>query len=298
MNMKEFSEIIKEKLEEKTGREVRVVEVPKNNGIVLHGVNITEPESNIIPTIYLESFLTDYQAGMEMEEIVEQIKTIWESSRSTERFDSDSLKDFENVKSKLAYKLVNYESNKELLEKVPYERYLDLAKVYYIEIDSRAFGRGTALINNSLLDLWGVTKEQLGQAAEENTPQLFPIEITKMGDIIKEIDGKSLGDFGIDSESGSECLMYVATNTTRLFGASVMCYAGKLKEFAEQQKSDLVILPSSLHEVILLVTRGREDIEYLKEMVNEVNKTHVSTDEILSNSIYIYHRKTDTISVA
>ena len=302
MEMKEFAEIVKKKLAEQTGREVRVVEVKKNNGLVLHGVIITETESNLMPTIYLESYLADYEesnGNKGLEEIIEQIKKLWESNRVRTNVDIDFFPDFERVKAKLAYKLVNYELNKDLLAEIPHEKFMDLAKIYYIEIENRSLGKGTVTIKNEYLGIWGITKERLCSVAEENMQRRFPMEIKTIEDVIEEITWGSAKNVEENKEIESKSNLYVASNRSRIYGAAVMCYVDKLKEFAEQKKGDLVIFPCSIHEILIMVwNETMEDIKYFKEMVHEINSSNVDVDDILSNSVYFYDRKTNTISVA
>ena len=118
-----------------------------------------------------------------------------------------------------------------------------------------------------------------------------------MSNILKDF----IGDDNIISEmeeDSKNCPMYVATNHSKIFGAAVMCYPNTIKEFAERMESDLFILPSSTHEVIIIVPRQVENLTELKEMVYEVNRTQLSPEEVLSDSVYFYNRKTDTITIA
>lgn len=296
MSIKEFAESVRTEVEKQTGREVKLLEVTKNNGVVLHGLKIVEPKVNIIPTIYLEPFHKEYENGRRLEEIAKHICEIFQRDKVPASFSMEWFRDFEMVKGKVAYKLVNYEANKELLEKIPYEKVLDLAKVYYVSVNSEELGAGTILIYNTHLESWGITAEQLGKIAEENTPKLFPAKIDNMFNIVKELipdsDMEISEDFTIDN-----CL-YVVTNGTRTFGAATMLYPDTIKEFAERMESNLYILPSSVHETIVFIPSCDEDAGALKEMVHDVNRTQVSAEEVLSDSVYYYDREKDIISIA
>ena len=91
--------------------------------------------------------------------------------------------------------------------------------------------------------------------------------------------------------------MYVLSNRTRVQGASCILYPNILKDFAAAVKSDFYILPSSVHEVILLPVQGDEDEEGLKRMVCEVNETQVEREEVLSDSVYYYSREREKLSI-
>jgi len=91
--------------------------------------------------------------------------------------------------------------------------------------------------------------------------------------------------------------MYVLTNQQRFLGACCILYDDVLKEIAERLDSDLYILPSSIHEVILMPVTVTESVPALSQMVCDINQSEVSAEEILSDHIYYYHRSTDSITM-
>lgn len=289
MEIKVFTEVIREEMEKRTGLEVRSQEVRKNNNVIVHGINIMERDSNISPVIYMEHYHEAYEQGVEIDEIVEQIYEVYQREKLDATFDVKWFKEWENVKGQVAYKLINYMENVELLESIPHEKFLDLVKVYYVSVDCEKLGKGTILIHNSHLDMWGISAEQLGAVADENTPKLLPAEIGSMYEVMKSILGYEM------EEDFKEYPMYVATNSYKTFGAAVLCYPNAIKDFAEQLESDLFILPSSTHEVIIVLPKDDDSSEALKEMVCEVNSTMLQSEEILSDSVYYYSRETDTL---
>lgn len=292
MEIKEFMEVIREELEKKTGLEVRSQEVRKNNNVILHGINIMEKDSNISPVIYMEPYHEAYEHGVKLAEITGRIYEVYQREKLDDTFDMGWFRDWEQVKGQVAYKLINYLDNVELLETIPHEKFLDLVKVYYVSVNSEKLGKGTILIHNSHLDVWGISAEQLGAVADENTPELLPVEIGSMYEVMKSLLGDDM------EEDFKEYPMYVATNHNKLFGAAVLCYPGAIKELAEQLESDLFILPSSTHEVIIVLPKGDDSADALKEMVCEVNSTMLQSEEILSDSVYYYSRETDELSIA
>lgn len=299
MEIKEFAESVRAELERITRREVTIHEVTKNNGVIMHGINIIEPDINVIPTIYVENYVDDFKKGRRLEEIACCIYATFIKERVTQHLDMNWFRDFEKVRGKVAYKLINFEANRELLEQIPYEKVLDLVKVYYVSVDTKELGKGTILIYNNHLDLWGISAEELREIAEENTPKLFPAEIMWMGDILEEyynnVNEETVKEL---EELEKVCPMYVMSNAERVFGAATMYYTDAVKRFAEQMDSDIYIIPSSTHEIIMLAKMSEPDIERLKEMVYEVNRTQIVKEELLSDSVYIYSRKTNSIDIA
>lgn len=292
MEIKVFTEIIREELEKRTGLEVRAQEVRKNNNVILHGINIMEKDSNISPVIYMESYHEAYKQGAELSEIAEQIYEVYQREKLDNTFDVKWFRDWGNIKGQVAYKLINFMENVELLESIPHERFLDLVKVYYVSVDCEKLGKGTILIHNSHLDMWGISAEHLRLVADENTPKLLPVEIGSMYEVMKSILGYEM------EEDFKEYPMYIATNSHKTFGAAVICYPNAIKNFAEQLESDLFILPSSTHEVIIVLPKEDGSADALKEMVCEVNSTMLQSEEILSDSVYFYNRDIDTLSIA
>lgn len=292
MDIKEFAEIIKERLEERTGLEVRLVEVTKNNSVTYHGINIIVPDTNILPTIYMEPYLEAYEQDLSLEEITEKIINVWEREKEQKHLDVEWFRDFEQAKARVAYKLINYEANRKLLEDVPHVPFLNLAKVFYVAVYSEGFGNGSILIHNNHQQMWGVTTEELNQVATENTPKLYPAEIMSIEEVLR----KAVPEMVESWDMPEEYKPYMVSNKEKTYGAAVMCYPSIIKEFAEQRKSDLLIIPSSVHEVLVLPYE--EDTDSFREMVREVNNTKLESEEILSYSVYVYRRATDSISIA
>ena len=89
--------------------------------------------------------------------------------------------------------------------------------------------------------------------------------------------------------------MYVLTNQQKLYGAACMLYPGVLKAFSEENGQDFYVLPSSVHEVILIPAEPGTNEALLREIVTEINRTQVAKDEVLADSIYYYSRNRDQI---
>lgn len=293
MVFEEFVTKIRELVEELMGDDVEVLvqEVPKNNGVVLTGIVIRKEEENITPTIYLNSFFQIYQEQHSSDdydallEIAREVIRQYEECHIEGDIDFSYLSDFEAVKDRIAFKLVNYVENAALLQEVPHDTYLDLAVLYYVVLERGYYENATMLIQNSHLKMWGVTKAEIAQYAKENTPRLFPYKCKSLVDVVEEIIDLS----DVMQEHAQKFKIYVLY--TEGFGASVMLYERLLKDFASALGSDLIIIPSSIHELIVLAYDKEDDIARFNEMVHEVNEEAVSIEERLSDHIYVYDRK-------
>lgn len=278
---------------------VMITEVSKNNGVKRKGIMMKKESGNVAPTIYLEEFYSEFQRGKPLEEIAHTILEICHHNCAMNSFQVDKFKDYQQMKSQIVYRIVNLDKNMENLKDSPYIRFMDLAIVLYVSFPVDGMISGAVLIKNEHLDLWGITKEEALRQAAENTPKLMQPQIKKMEDTIRELfaigEGEENEEFEIFMnemrENEARIPMYVLTNEKNLYGAACMLYEGVLEMFAQELGEDIYILPSSVHEVILVPASISFPPRELKEMVQEINATQIPKEEILSGTVYKFSRK-------
>lgn len=295
ITMEEFAEKMKASVAKTLGLDVRVHKVNKLNQGMLYGLTFIEPEAAAHPTIYLEPFFDDFKKTGELAPASNMIIDTFRRSRPKEPLDVEWFKDFGQVRKKVFHTLVNYESNRELLASMPHTRYLDLAKVYRVMFQNKDIGNGSILIHNSHLDLWDTTVEELERAARENTPKLHPLWVMRLADTIT----KAMPEAEIQEAPAISPFvdMYTVSNTCKFNGAAAVFYENVLGKFSEILGGDVVILPSSVHECIVLSLPGYGNTAELGRMVREVNRTMLEPDEVLSDHAYIYRKDTGSIEI-
>ena len=237
--------------------------VTKNNGTRRTGILFKQEDSNLAPTIYLEEFYQKYLKGQQVPDLADSICSIYQEIRVKKTCDCQNLFDFNHVKEHIVYKLIRRDANEELLKQIPYEPFLDLAVVYYIQIDNTRFGSAAIQIRNEHLRYWRVEKEEIRRLAEKNTPRIYPVQIQQ---IVR--------------------FMYVATNEQCSLGAAVMRYPDFREKVRGMIGEGFYILPSSIHEVILVPESFGMEPERMQEMVKEINQIGVAPEEVLSDSVY------------
>lgn len=286
MNYRKFTATIVKLLRERMGAdyEVKITEVTKNNGVVLTGVIMMRKSDRISPTIYLEEPYRQYLAGVELQEIVDRIVELYQEQMKDFNLDIDSFKEFEYVRDRIFHKLINFEKNSKLLEDVPYFKWCDLAVVFYYAVEEELMGRASILIHNNHLVMWEQTADVLYRIAQNNMRQRMPELLMPMQDLVEEMTGVKL-------HQKDEIKMYVLTNRVKINGASAMLYSDKIRELAKRLQTDIMILPSSVHEVLLLPDDHEQEYAFYRQMVEEVNTTQVEPEEILSYSLYRYSRE-------
>ena len=297
MDYNQFLEEVRTAVQERLGSnyEIRIQKITKNNGIVLDGLIIGKASKSIAPTIYLNSYYMHYTHGMSLEEILEDIISAYIESNDVSFGDTREFLNFNKLRDKVAFKLIQREKNQELLKEVPYIEFLDLAVVFYLILDEHKGGQMTALIHNSHMEPWGVEKEELYCLAMKNTPILLPAEIKTMKEIMCDIlkghlEELEMGEMVYDllDFDSKKPTLYVLSNRKQINGAGCILYDGCLKNFADSQNSDIVILPSSLHETILVPDDGQLDYGELRKMVSEINESDVPEEDVLSDRVYKY----------
>lgn len=287
-----FMQTVKQQLQQRLGGECQLTirSVPKNNGLVLNGLCFCALHSKVSPTIYLESFYQKYRSGAPVEQILAEITGLYARSGLSAAFDPCLLEQPSYVRPRIAYRLIHASSNAGQLTQLPYRLLMDLAKVYYLYLGEDEGSQMTVPVSHQHLRLWNIDEAQLDRLADENTPRLFPAQICSILDILSDF---APGAAGLEEPAP----FYVLTNQAGLGGAACMLYDGILKDFAKQMGSDLLILPSSVHEVLLLPFENAGQIEGLCRMVSEINSQEVPEDERLSNQVYRYTSDSGQLSL-
>lgn len=277
---------IKEAVKESVA--VRIHTAEKNNGTIRRGLTLTEQDINISPTIYLEEYYRQFQNGSSLEHITSDILRLYNEVRFQKSWGEEKLYDYSQVKEKVIYRLVNYESNEKMLRKVPYIVYLDLAIVFCVLLEVTKYGTATMAIRNDHLDLWGVEKEELYRQASENTSRFLPDDFSSMSAVIEELTEGSEAHISFEDKEEE---MYVLSNRIHSYGAAAILYSGRMEGIGMYLKSNYYVLPSSVHEVIVVPEKAAVEKEDLSAMVAEINRTQVEAEEVLSDHAYYYDRK-------
>lgn len=296
MEFDKFTMLVRDEVQEMAGRscKVQIKDVKKNNGVVLRGLTVMQDSSNVSPTIYLNSYYEAYIEGRAaLLDVVNDVMDTYQRNKVNQSVDMRYFLDYERVRDSVVYKLINTEKNKELLEDVPHIEFHDLSIVFQCMVESDDIGSASILIHNIHMNLWGVSTELLYQAAKENTQRIQKYEIKNMSKVLCEIaTAENPEECDKDNEeafSGS-FPMYVLSNQRRVDGAACMLYPNLISDFADAAGSSLFIIPSSIHEVLILPTAHADESTEIKNMIKEINDTQVSAEEILSYSLYFYDR--------
>lgn len=284
---------------EEEGYKVSVDTINKVNqdmdGIIIRHEN----DSNVTPTIYVNTMYEEYCNGKAYETVLESYNKIIKEHQTTK--DKIIAPGLHSIKDNAVFQVINTEQNKELLKTVPHREYLDLSIIYRWMVNLDKEGMASSIINNNLANAVGLTEAELFEAASKNTINMFPVVIKPMNEIMIEIAVNSGMPMEIaelmTEEVGKDDVMYVITNDKGINGAASMLYTDEVHKLADMVGSDMYILPSSIHEIIAVPASMGEPYE-LAQMVNEVNMTQVDLQDRLSNQVYFYDRDSRVLTLA
>ncbi len=289
MTYHQFIHAVEMKIKEGVGEgiSVGIHTAEKNNGVMKCGVILAREGINISPTIYLEEYYEKFLNGESLRNIVEDIIRLYYEVRFEKSWDEKRIYEFSSVKDKIIYRIINYSENENMLKDVPYIRFLDLAVTFHVLFEISNFGIATMLIRNEHLEMWSATREEVHVCAKRNTERLLPYEFKTMNSVLEEMTG--------DEYWSEEDYMYVLSNSIRSFGAAAMLYENRLKYIGEYLGESYYLLPSSVHEVIIIPERYSLEHKALSKMIQEINTTQVPSEEILENHAYYYDREKEEL---
>lgn len=247
------------------------------NGVELEGISIRD-NSNIAPIIYTEAIIERAEKEeKKLFEVVSAIIGIYESSRAVD-LDVDSLFNRDFVLSHI-YIGLQKDSTEDIIKR---NSGLDGIESYlYIRREKSKEESFSVKITDMLFAKAKISLDEAWSNAEANTNAETKIE--SMAKVISEMMG-----FEYSEEMDEMTPFYILSNTCKMKGASAVLNKKVLSEFGEKYHTDrVVVLPSSIHEMLIVPYTEDIDLNTFSEMVGEVNNTEVDPTERLTDRAYI-----------
>ena len=294
MDFETFKEEIREDMEkalyERTGTEhsVNLQTVEKMNE-TYEALTIKPENSDIGVNINANELFRAYSDGMDYDRLVDgAVNKARDALENSPNFNIEAFKDYDKMKETLAMEVVSAERNADLLTTVPHKDMEDMAVVYRFVISTGVGESGSVLVTNKMLDEYGITPEQLHADAMKNAPEVRPMEIKGMGEVLAEqmgIENAEMLGFAIPPEQDQ---MLVASVKGNVHGAGVLAYEDFMDKASDRVGGSFFILPSSIHEILIIPDNGQFDLKSLENMVREVNATTVDPVDKLTDNVYHY----------
>ncbi len=311
MDFEQFKEEVKENIkdflpERYENANVSINEVIKNNDTKLYGLTIRTDDQTIAPTLYLEDYFKEYESGKSMDFVLDHIAGIYDEA-SVNGLDIDTkemvdkITNYEETKGKIVPRVVNRESNEERLKNMPHTDMGDLAVTYHVDLGNSEDGQMSVAVSNEMLDKYGVSVEEMHEKACENMKEISPATFETMVETLANLMIPGYED--MDPEEKAEARaqfempdpgMYVLSNGSKSFGAAALLDTDTMDKI-EAEVGEFYILPSSVHETLIVPIREGMELKDLEAMVQEVNATQVAPNEVLSDHVYKYDSKNKEI---
>ena len=279
-----------------------VKNVTKNNGVVHTGIQF-RGEGNVQPVVYMEAFYEQYEKGsISLEAAIAHGADIYERGMSANEFHTEDITDYAKVRDRLFVCVRNAEKNAETLKDIPHEIHEDLVEMYRIQMNTSDGSVASVLISNQLMKELGVDQKTLKTDAWESMKANNPGRLQSMTDVLMELlgdhYGQEEGEAMVEAIGAEGAPMYIYTNQDKLNGAVYMLDKDAMNAVAEKFGESFTILPSSIHECIIIPESVGHDYAALQEMVREVNATQMAPEEILSDNVYRFDKDTQQLSIA
>ena len=305
MNFNEFAEAVKKQIKdylppEYKEMEVQTVNVKKNNDVEKEGISIKYSDK-ISAVFYPEDLYIPYQKGESFEGIMKKMANAFLDSMISEQQVQDIYFNYNVMKDKLFVSVCNAGKNTDMLQNVPHEIREDLALIYkaYLEFDDGSCG--TIIVTNDLMERWGISETELQDQAWKNMRKMLPYTFRTMEFVLRE--NTAINNLKEDEREtlimgARETGLYVLTNTAKMYGAGYMFDNDLLEQISQKLGGDFMVIPSSLHEVLIKKVDKDITFDVMKRIIEDVNKTGVIPEEILSDKLYVYDFVEKKLSIA
>lgn len=273
--------------------ECMVMEPEKNNSVPLVGVCFRKPGQQAAPLIYMEPFYDAVRQGKPKEEVMAEIARLAEKGMEVREIpEARSVPEYGKVKDYLTVRLVNTRANRQRLSHMPHRGMEDLSLTLALSLPLGDTGeKGSIAVTDGIMELWGTDEETLFRQAWENMEREQPPVLKDLCAMFGMADSVNLlAEDGHPAQKPGG-MMYVLTNRELQFGASAIACPGVMEKISRMFPEGFYILPSSVHEVLVVPKDKNLSPKELGKMVREVNQSEVSREEVLSDRVYEYDKE-------
>lgn len=295
-----------ERLTAGTETVIQTNQVTKPNNIDRTAICIKQADSNLGINYYLDDLMAKHEAGQTVEDIAKDI--LHHSSNDTTFKNSSiltsiisNISSYENIKDSIFIRLLNLKGSGKYLDDKIFFPFIENGDTYElaicpcIRIPANDDSIGTIAITQQLRSRWNISDDELLKNAIECTKKTYGYKFQNIFDVISTLISEN--DSFSEYMNPPEPNIYVFSNTISCNGAATMLFNDELREFADRLGYDLFIIPSSIHETLIIPDDGSVNPSSVQDMILEVNRNEVQPDEILSNHLFYYSRSTNKVTI-
>lgn len=257
--------------------------IKKLNGVEHTGLTISVNGDGVSPVVYMEPLYEFFCDGRSIASLASEVAEVLRSP-VPEVLAGNEFKTREYLLSHVIFRLISGKENPKLLEKLVHRDFLDMALTYGMVVNTSETERGFLPVDKKSIEKWALSEADLYEAAKKNAPKLSGSQMMTIHE--------ALGDVPPEDPS-----VYVLSNSRFFYGASAMIYSGQVEALSESWKSDICIIPSSVHEVILARKTPEMDMSEFSDMIYDLAHQQAKEEERLSDRFYIYSYAEKTYQV-
>lgn len=298
MNFEEFLSAVMNELQRKLGDEYKMEKQTLRgmNNSIKHSLMLVKSGINVHPLVPMDKWYQHYTLHCgDISEIAEKICEICRNHICIRKDISEFIQ-WDSAKNNIRVKVINTEKNRDFLNEVPHRKYLDLSQIYYVILQDTGLEENMAFqIRNEHMAFWGVSESLLHDTAWGNMGN-HDVDFRKMSDVLDSL----LDESGMKPVDGiGDMPVYILGSKSGQNGAIYMCDEEMLREIGGFLKGDFWLLPSSVHEVLVIPKLWMEDnLMELARAVSEVNDSELEPEEILSYHVYYYNTTLGKMMIA
>lgn len=302
MDIKEFTKLVKEEitdfLPDEIVRDLVIddVEIAKMNDQKLHGLTFKPKGSDAAPTLYIDDLYERHENGEDIGFLLVDLANRYAEARKAPTPPDIDLS-WDKVKDSLSVRLLEKKRNIDFLSNMPYVDVGNgLAMTVDINMPGDMHGEWRIAVNHGVMQQLGVERNELFLKAMESAVSYDPATLTDMSQALFSPDKENLLDRTEPLEPMEVGGMYVLTTESGNLGASALFYPDVKEKAAEMLGSGYYVLPSSIHECILIPETAGINEKELCDMVKQANRTVVEPKDVLSDNVYHYDRESRSLN--
>lgn len=299
MTNEEFIRFAKEHIleympEEYADAEVHTGPVVLPNDEQYTGLYVTSDNRTMGNRVWLEEYFGEIRNGRPLEDVMQEIAGVLASPVASLEMNLGDFLDFDSMKSHLTTKLCDPASSSNYLNDKPWVPIGDWGMLFRVKLLNVPGMTGSVPVTYHLMDTWGIDLETLRREAVRNESSLDPAWMRPIQDSVlsgSRVTGPNL----LDSETPLRLdphSLYVLSNKSHFNGACVVGWDGVLERVGEVLGTDFVVVPSSIHEVIIVPDMPGRDMRMTEASLREgnANPLVVAREDILSDRVQFYDR--------
>lgn len=292
MNFEGFKQDMVDKIKDYLPKEFQdaIVEINRIEkvGKSYDGLVVRKEGTQVVASIDLNQCYSHYEKTGDFEDVINQVASVVINEQaSMGNMDFNWVFNYEEAKNHLYISVDNIDNFKKLSEKVPYKKMEDFVITARIDIPIPGReGAGSILVSNNLIEKYGISEEKLFEDAIENSAKIHPIKIFTMKDLMIEQ--------GMSSEVADELfgeapdIMTAVSTQNYCCGASAIFYPGVMEELSEKLGGDFIVIPSSIHETLVVPYTHAMEKNEIENLIKQVNDNEVRPEDRLSYKAFRY----------